>query len=153
LLVACVIAVSLTACVKNHAKVVNQIVSDSAYRGTLYVDRSYTQDSTIIFLEFPEGSSKANLILVNARLSSSETEYYTIAISDLSYNATSDIITLKGDNIIPTVSGEDNSELIAKSLEVTVDSSTDPERIVFTMTMGSHEVSYSGELVYKKFIE
>jgi hypothetical protein len=152
LLVACVIAVSLTACVKNQTKVVNQIVSDSAYRGTLYVDKSYTQDSTIIFLEFPEGSSKANLILVDVHLSSSETEYYTIAISDLSYNATSDIITLKGDNIIPTVSGEDNSELIAKSLEVTVDSSTDPERIVFTMTMGSHEVSYSGELVYKKYI-
>ncbi|MDD2242351.1 MAG: hypothetical protein PHW85_03125 [Bacteroidales bacterium] len=153
LLVACVTAVSLNACVKNQTRVVNQIVADSAYLGTLYVDKSYTQDSTIIFLEFPEESDKANLTLVNVRLSSSETEYHTIAISDLSYNAASAIITLKGDNIIPTVSGEDDSELTVKSLEVTVDSSTDPERIVFTMTMGTHDVSYSGELVYKKYIE
>ena len=153
LLVACVTAMSLIACVKNDTRVVNQIVADSAYRGTLYVDKSYTQDSTIIFLEFPEGSDTANLTLVNVHLSSSETEYYTIVISDLSYSVASAIITLKGDNIIPTVSGEDNSEFTVKSLEITVDSSTDPERIVVTMTMGTHDVSYSGELIYKKYIE
>jgi hypothetical protein len=91
--------------------------------------------------------------LVAVRLSSSETEFYTIGIEGLSYSATSSKITLTGDNIIPTVSGEAKSDLTIKNFQATVDSSADPERIVFTMTMGSHEISFTGELIYKKYIE
>lgn len=152
-LIAAAAIVALAACVKNHTTVVNQIVADSVYEGTFYVDKSFSKDSTVIFLEFPDNSDKANISLIAVRLSSSETEFYTIGIEGLSYSATSSKITLTGDNIVPTVSGEAKSDLTIKNFQATVDSNADPERIVFTMTMGTHEVSYTGALIYKKYIE
>lgn len=151
-LIAAAAIVALAACVKNHTTVVNQIVADSAYNGTFYVDKSYTQDSCVVFLEFPDDGT-ATLTMVGVRLSSSDTTYYPISIASLKYSATSSSITIKGDKIVPTVSGDEQSDLTVKNLDITVDSKANPERIIFTMTMGSHDVSYTGELVYKKYIE